>query len=73
MNKLERTSEDKRSWYRFKFVLKGKYSHEQHSRQRECTVLDISVNGACLKLPRDEDFAAGAPIFIEVLNRPGNE
>ncbi|MCX5904020.1 MAG: PilZ domain-containing protein [Proteobacteria bacterium] len=73
MNKLERTSEDKRSWDRFKFVLKGKYSHEQRSRQRECTVLDMSVNGVCLKLPRDDDFAAGAPIFIEVLNREMNK
>jgi hypothetical protein len=73
MNKLERTSEDKRSWGRFKFVLKGKYSHEQRSSQRECTVLDMSVNGACLKLPRDDDFAAGAPIFIEVLNREMNK
>ena len=73
MSKLEKTSEDKRSWDRFKFVLKGNYSHEQRSRQRECIVLDMSVNGACLKLPRDDDFAAGAPIFIEVLNREMNK
>ena len=73
MNKPERTSEDKRSWDRFKFVLTGNYSHEQRSRQRECIVLDMSENGACLKLPRDDDFAAGAPIFIEVLNREMNK
>ena len=73
MNKLERTSEDQRSWDRFKLVLKGKYSHEQGSRQRQCTVLDMSVNGACLKLPKDEEFADGAPLFIEILNREMNK
>lgn len=73
MNKLERTSADRRSWDRFKCVLKGKYSHEHCSRQRECSVLDMCVTGACLKLPRDEDFAATAPIFIEVLNREMNK
>ena len=69
MNQLEKTSEDKRSRDRFKFVLKGQYSCEQRSRKRECTVLDISESGACLKLPKDADFAEGASIFIEVLNR----
>ena len=67
MNKLERTSKDKRSWVRFKFVLKGKYSHEQRSSQRECTVLDMSVDGACLKLPKD------ALIVIELLNKDMNK
>jgi len=73
MNTLKKSIEDERSRDRFKLFLKAKYSFEQSSRKRECTVLDISVNGACLKLPKDVDVAAGDPIYFEVLNKDMNK
>ena len=73
MNNLKKSIEDERSWDRYKLFLKAQYSFDQSSRKRECTVLDISLNGACLKLPKNEDVAAGDPIFFEVLNREMNK
>jgi len=73
MNNLKKSIEDQRSWERFKFFLKAKCSFEQSSRKRECTVLDMSVTGACLKLPKDVDVAEGAQIVIEVLNKDMNK
>jgi hypothetical protein len=69
MNILKKSCDDNRSWDRFKLFLKAKYSCEQFSRKKECTVLDISENGACLKLQKDANIAEGDPIFFEVLNR----
>lgn len=65
----EITSKDKRSRDRFKLFLKGQYSCGQLSMKKECTVLDISMSGACLKLPKDADVGEGASIFFEVLNQ----
>lgn len=69
MNNLKKSSNDKRSWDRFKLFLKAKYSCEQISKKKECTVLDMSENGACLKLQKDANLAEGDPIYFEVLNR----
>jgi hypothetical protein len=69
MNNFKKSSEDKRSGDRFKLFLKGQYSCGQVSMKRECTVLDISMSGACLKLSRDEDLTEGTLIYFEVLNR----
>ena len=73
MNNLKKSIEDQRSWDRFKLFLKAKCSFEQSSRIKKCTVLDMSVNGACLKLPKDVDVAAGGPIYFEVLNKDMNK
>jgi hypothetical protein len=73
MNILEKNSGDRRKWERFKCVLQGKYYLEQRGTPRGCTVLDISVTGACLKVPGDEEVAAGTSIFIEVLNGEMNK
>ena len=75
MNNLKKSIEDERSWDRFKLFLKAKYSCEQSSRKRGCTatVLDMSVNGACLKLPKNADVAEGATIYFEVLNKDMNK
>jgi hypothetical protein len=69
MRESEITSKDKRSGDRFKLFLKGQYSCGQDSVKKECTVLDISMSGACLKLSKDENFTEGALIYFEVLNR----
>ena len=61
MNNLKKSIEDERSWDRFKFFLKAKYSCKQSSRKIKCTVLDMSVTGACLKLPKSVDAAKGDP------------
>ena len=69
MNNRKKSIEDKRSCDRFKLFLKAKYSCEQFSGKKECTVLDMSVNGACLKLQKNADVAEGSSIFFEVLNQ----
>ena len=73
MNNLKKSSENKRLWDRFELFLKAKYSCEQFSRKKECTVLDMSVDGACLKLPKDVDVVEGALIVIELLNKVMNK
>jgi|GEM_PF-1246551 len=69
MNNPKKSSGDNRSGDRFKLFLKGQYSCGQVSMKKECTVLDISMSGACLKLSRDEDLTEGILIYFEVLNR----
>jgi hypothetical protein len=73
MNNLRKSSENKRLWDRFELFLKAKYSCEQFSRNKECTVLDMSVDGACLKLLKDVDVVEGALIVIELLNKDMNK
>jgi hypothetical protein len=69
MSNPNKSSTDNRSGDRFKLFLKGQYSCGQSGMKKECTVLDISMSGACLKLSRDADFTEGALIYFEVLNR----
>jgi len=69
MDNHKKNSDDNRSWDRFKLFLKAHYSCGQLSKKEECTVLDISENGACLKLQKDANIAEGNPILFEVINR----
>jgi len=46
--------EDRRSWKRYIVLLKGKYLLDKDKRHKECIVIDISRQGACIKIPLEK-------------------
>ena len=42
------------------------YLEHSHSHQ-DCTIIDISMTGAAVMLPKDENAAKGDTIFLEVM------
>jgi len=58
--------EDRRSWKRYIVLLKGKYLLDKDKRHKECIVIDISRQGACIKTPIENKVSRGDAICLEI-------
>jgi hypothetical protein len=58
--------EDRRAWKRYIVLLKGKYLIDKVKRYKECIVIDISRQGACIKTPIENNVARGDSICLEI-------
>jgi hypothetical protein len=66
------TEERRRSW-RFPTMLKGLYFLEEKKVGKECTIINISVNGAGLEFYTDETVDVKSKIFLEILTHDEKE
>jgi hypothetical protein len=61
--------EDRRSWKRYIVLLKGKYLLDKDKRHKECIVIDISRQGACIKTPIENRVSRGDAIYLEIFTK----
>jgi uncharacterized protein YuzE len=61
--------EDRRSWKRYIVLLKGKYLLDKDKRHKECIVIDISRQGACIKTPIENKVSRGDEICLEIFTK----
>ena len=60
------TEERRRSW-RFPTMLKGHYFlEEKKGKGKECTIINISVNGAGIEFYTDETVSVNSKLFLEI-------
>jgi hypothetical protein len=58
--------EDRRAWKRYIVLLKGKYLLDNVKRYKECIVIDLSRQGACIKTPIENNVSRGDSICLEI-------
>ena len=58
--------EDRRAWKRSIVLLKAKYMLNNVRRYKECIVIDISRQGACIKTPIENKISRGDSISLEI-------
>jgi hypothetical protein len=61
--------EDRRSWKRYIVLLKGKYLLDKVKRHKECIIIDISREGACIKIPLEKNISRGDAICLEIFTK----
>jgi uncharacterized protein YuzE len=61
--------EDRRSWKRYIVLLKGKYLLDTVKRHKECIIIDISREGACIKTPLEKKISRGDSICLEIFTK----
>jgi hypothetical protein len=65
---MSHTAEDTRRSWRFPTLLKGLYFLGKKRREgRECTIINISVNGAGMEFYTDETVDVNSKLFLEIL------
>jgi hypothetical protein len=69
MQKRTLVKESRRAWQRFIVLFKAEYFTEQSAVHRDCIVVEISMSGACVKLPRDKNIASGITMFLKLLTK----
>jgi hypothetical protein len=63
---MQQTKENKRSW-RFSTGLKGLYfTDEKKAEGKECTIINISLNGAGLEFYALETINVNSKLFLEI-------
>ena len=67
-------AEENRSSWRFPTVMKGFYFIEEKKGERkECTIINISLNGAGLEFYTFETISVKAKLFLEIFPTDGEE
>jgi hypothetical protein len=61
--------EDRRSWKRFDLLMKANYFLPKNTWYKECAIIDISRQGACIKTPAETDIRAGSSISLELFTK----
>jgi hypothetical protein len=61
--------EDRRTWKRYIVLLKAKYLLNNVKRYKECIVIDLSRQGACIKTPVENKVSRGDSICLEVFTK----
>ncbi len=61
--------EDRRLWKRYIILLTGKYLLDKDKRHKECIVIDISRQGACIKTPLENNVLRGDSICLEIFTK----
>jgi hypothetical protein len=61
--------EDRRSWKRYIVLLTGRYLLNNDKRHKECMVIDISRQGACIKTPNENKISRGDSICLEMFTK----
>ncbi len=59
--------EDRRAWRRYIVLLKGKYFLDNFKHYKECIIVDISRQGACIKTPLETNVSRGDAICLQLL------
>ena len=71
---MKRTTEGTRQYPRFPTALKGIYFiEEKRGKGKNCTIINISVNGAGLKLYTIETINVSSKLFLEIYLPDGKE
>ena len=71
---MNNTAENTRQYPRFSTALKGIYFiEEKRGKGENCTIINISVNGAGLKLYARETIIVNSKIFLEIFLPDGKE
>lgn len=60
--------EERRAWKRYIVLLKGKYLLDNFRHYKECIVIDISRQGACIKTPIEDNVSRGDAICLKLVN-----
>jgi hypothetical protein len=71
---MSHTAEETRGLYRCPTLLKGLYSlDDKKGEGKECTIINISVNGAGMEFYTDESVEVNSKLFLEILPPPDEE
>lgn len=60
--------EDRRTCKRYIVLLKGRYLLDSSTHYKECIVIDISRQGACIKTPIENNVSRGDAISLQLVS-----
>jgi len=71
---MRHTAEETRMSWRFPKSLKGLYFiHEKKGEGKDCTIINISLNGACLDFYTFDPISEKTKLILEILLADGKE